>query len=330
MFINFYKNLFSSMLFSQVDDGGGGGDGGNTTSWTENIEDEGLKESLSQFENQEALFKSIGYEPPKAEEPGDWRADIPEELKKTADKFSSADEAIRAIENFRKRESQIRVPGKDASEEDVAKYRKATGIPDKAEDYEFPEVEEVTDELKASRTEWGKRFHDMGITKDQAKLLSQLVNDDGEKIMAAQVEADKAFAKTQEETLRDEWKGDDYEKNKTFANRAFSEIANRAGLSLEDLTKIETKDGRFLMDRAEMLKLFSVIGREMSEGTLGPAISESERDTVEEEIAGIRKQIAEAQSEGNSKLSNRRYQTEQKLLERMGNQPVVGAQGRQV
>lgn len=262
----------------------------------------------------------------------DWRADLPDELKKTAERFASKADAVRAIENFRKRESQVRIPGKDATDEEKAAYRKAVGIPDKAELYEFPELpkgQELTDEIKTSRQVWGQRFHEMGIPKETAKKLASLVNEDSQKYLESQIVADKAFAKAQEDVLQSEWK-DDFDKNKTLANRAFAQIATRAGLNLEDLAKIETKDGRFLMDRAEMLRVFAVIGREMAEGSLGPAMSDDERDTVQDEIKGIRKQISEAQEAGDSKRADQLYQKEQKLLSKMGNKPVVGAAGRMI
>ena len=262
----------------------------------------------------------------------DWRSDLPEDLRKTAERFASVADTVRAIENFRKRESQVRVPGKNATEEEISAYRKAVGIPEKPDDYEFSDLseEELTDEIKTSRQEWSKRFHQLGIPKESAKALSKMVNDDQQKYMSAQVEADKAFSKSQEDALRAEWKGD-FDKNKTLANRAFKDIAERAGIKLNDLTKIETKDGRFLMDRAEIVKLFSIIGREMAEGSLGPALTESERETVEEEIRGVRNEIDEAQSQGDSKLANRLYQKEQKLIARQrGNKPIVGSAGRVV
>jgi transcriptional regulator with XRE-family HTH domain len=267
----------------------------------------------------------------KQETPADWRSDLPDDLKKTAERFTSKADAVRAIESFRKRESQVRVPGKDATEDEIKAYRKAVGIPEKPDAYEFPDLpkdQEMTEELKASRETWGKRFHELGVSKATAKLLVQLVDEDGQKYLASQVAADKSFAKAQEDALRAEWKGDEYEKNKTQANRAFAEIANRSGISLEALTKIETKDGRFLMDRAEIVKMFAVIGKEMAEGTLGPAISESERETVDDQIREVRKEIQEAQNEGDSKRANRLYQSEQKLLAKMGNKPIVGSAGR--
>lgn len=263
----------------------------------------------------------------------DWRSDLPEDLRKTADRFASKADAVRAIESFRKRESQVRVPGKDATDEEKAAYRKATGIPEKAELYEFPELPKdqgLTDEIKTSRQIWGQRFHALGLPNETAKSLMKLVNEDSQKYISMQVEADKVFAKSQEETLKSEWK-DDFDKNKTLANRAFSQIATRAGLNLEDLAKIETKDGRFLMDRAEILRIFSVIGREMSEGTLGPALTEDERDTVADEIRDTRKQIAEAQSAGDSKRADKLYQKELALVtKKSGSKPVVGSHGRAV
>lgn len=263
----------------------------------------------------------------------DWRSDLPEDLRKTAERFNSKADAVRAIESFRKRESQVRVPGKNATEEEIAAYRKAVGIPEKPEGYEFGDLQDgkdLTDDIKASRKEWGKRFHDLGIPKDAAKALSKMVSDDQQKYLAAQVEADKEFSKAQEDALRGEWKGD-FDKNKTLANRAFKEVAERAGLSLDDLRKIETKDGRFLMDRAEVVKLFSIIGREMAEGSLGPSLTDGERENLEDQIRDTRKQISEAQGEGDSKRANRLYQKEQALIAKTkGNRPVVGSAGRMV
>lgn len=261
----------------------------------------------------------------------DWRADLPDDLKKTAERFASTADAVRAIESFRKRESQVRVPGKDASDEEKAAYRKAVGVPDKPDAYEFhnPEDLEITDDIKASRQAWSARFHELGVPKETAKALSRFVLEDEQNHLKAQLDQDKAFAKQQEDALRSEWKGDEYDKNKTLANRAFKEVAERAGINIEHLTKIETKDGRFLMDRAEIVKLFSVIGREMSEGTLGPTLSESERETVDDQIRDVRKQISEAQNEGDSKRANRLYEKEQSLIAKTrGNKAIVGSHGR--
>ena len=264
----------------------------------------------------------------------DWTADLPDDLKETGKRFTSKADAVRAIIDFRKRESQVRVPGKNASPEEIATYHKAIGIPEKPEDYEFPDLPEgleLTEEVKASRAEWGKRFQALGITKEAAKELSRLANEEALRELKAVKEADEAFVKQQEAELRNEWKGEEYERNKTLANRAFTELANRTGLKLDELTRIETKDGRFLMDRAEIVKMFAAIGREMSEGSIGSTLTDSEKDTVEEQIRTVRAQVAEAQSVGDSKRANKLYQQEQALIaKRDGSKAVVGARGRMV
>lgn len=293
-----------------------------TEHWSSSVKDESLKGTLSKFESPEKLLDTIGYKP-------DWRKSLPDDLKKTAERFTSVDDAIRSVQDLRKRESLVRVPGKNATEEEVSAYRKAVGIPFKPEEYTFPDLPEgveMTDDIKVSRETWGKRFHELGMSKDAATKLMTLVNEDVSASMQAEIKADEAFAKSQEDALRSEWKGEDYDKNKQFANRAFAEISNRAGISTDELSKIQTKNGRFLMDDSRMLKLFSVIGREMSEGVLGSTMTESEMDTAEDQISDIRKQIAEAQSAGDSKKANRLFQKEQALIAKIkGNKPIVGA-----
>jgi DNA repair exonuclease SbcCD nuclease subunit len=264
----------------------------------------------------------------------DWTADLPDDLKETGKRFTSKADAVRAINDFRKRESQVRVPGKNASPEEIAAYHKAIGIPEKPEEYEFPDMPEgleLSEQVKESRAEWGKRFQKLGIPKEAAKELSKLANEDALQELVAQKKADEDFVASQEAALRSEWKGEEYDRNKTLANRAFTELANRTGLKLEDLTQIETKDGRFLMDRAEIVRMFAAIGREMSEGSVGPSLTDSEKDTVDDQIRGVRQQVAEAQSVGDSKRANKLYQQEQALIaKREGSKAIVGARGRMV
>ncbi len=310
--------------------GGNGNPPPTVPEWAQSIEDEGLKTAVAGFESQDKLFEAIGYEPSKAPEPKDWRDGLPDELKETAERFASAEDAIRSIQTLRKRDSQIRVPGKDATDEERAAYLKAVGVPEKPDGYEFPPLskDQLTDEAKASRQEWSQLFHKLQVPKDMARALFDAVAADAEKQQQALIEADKAFAKEQEDKLRAEWKTD-FDKNHTLANRAFDEVASRAGLNLEDLKRIETKDGRFLMDDSNMLRLFAVIGREMAEGTLGPTLTEGEIETIDEQLRDLRKQIVEAQSEGDNKRANQLYQREQRLIaKKEGSKPVVGAAGR--
>ena len=290
--------------------------------WVANVKDDGLKETLSKYETQDKFLETIGYQPP------DWRQAIQDEDgKKFAADSTDINHLVRRAVDLRKQVSNAIIrPGKDAKPEQIAAYHKALGIPEKPEDYEFPELskEDLTEEVQQSRKVWSSRFHELGVSKTAAKKLSGLLNEDLTKAMQAQQKADKDYAEAQETQLREEWKGD-YDKNKTIANRAFNEIANRSGIKIDDLTKIEMKNGRFLMDQAEIVKLFATLGREMSEGTLGPVLTDADREGAEEQLATVRKQISEAQSEGNSKRANSLYQKEQALLGRIHGDKSIAA-----
>lgn len=284
--------------------------------WVANIEDDGLKQALSSYESPDQLLEKIGYKPTEK----DWREMIEdEEGKKFAKDSSDINHFVKRAVDLRKQVSNAIIkPGKDATPEQVKAYHKALGIPESPDEYEFPELPEdqLTDEVKSARKTWAENFHKMGAPKEVAKGMVNMLAEDMRTSQEAQIKADKEFAKKQEEHLKDIWK-DDYDQNKTLANRAFKEIADRAGVKLDELKNIETKDGRFLMDNASLLRVFAAIGREMSEGTLGPVLSESEKDTIEEEITSLRKQIAEAQSSGESKKANKLYQKEQALIAKM-------------
>jgi len=303
-----------------------------TPEWAVNIEDTDLKGAVSKFESQQSLLDAVGFKAPDPEKV-DWRESIKDDdAKKFAESSTDINHMVKRAMDLRKQvSSAIIKPGKDASDDQVVAYQKAMGIPGKPEEYEFPampEGEELTDDIKISREAWAARFHALEVPTATATALIAAVNEDSVKLVAAAVEADKAFAKSQEDALHAEWKGEDYDKNKTLANRAFSDLANRTGLKLEDLTRIETKDGRFLMDRVEMVKMFATIGREMQEGALGPVLTDSERETVDDQVREIRSQIEEAQGKGDNKRANQLYQKEQKLIAKTGNAPIVGAAGR--
>jgi len=272
----------------------------NEASWTESFSDEN-KEAFKGFESQDKLFEAINYKAPEAK---DWRDGMSDDLKKTADRFTSAEDAVRSIADFRKRESQVRVPSKDATNEEKTAYYKAIGVPETSEGYEFKlsEGEESTPEIEATNKQWSKRLHGLAIPTETANQLVQFLQEDFAAAEEEQVKADAAYVKESEASLKAEWKGDEYEKNKTFANKAFAEVANRAGINMEELSTIETKSGRFLMDDPRMLKLFSIVGREMAEGTLGSTLTEGERDTMTDQLSEIRGKI---EATSNSKEKNR-------------------------
>ena len=172
-------------------------------------------------------------------------------------------------------------------------------------------------------------FHENNLSTAQAEALLTAFGTEHKTLLEQTKKADAEFVKQSETQLRTEWKGDAYERNVTLADRALTELSNRAGVPVSELRSIETKEGRFLLDDPRIVRLIAVVGREMAEGTLGGVVSTDERDTIEEQIADLRKKVDEAKDQGNSKVANQLYQQQLALRSKLtNNQPVVGTQGR--
>jgi len=177
--------------------------------------------------------------------------------------------------------------------------------------------------MEASNKEWGERLHSLKVPTETVNQLLGFMQEDATAFQALEVKADAEFVAQSEAELKAEWKGAEYEKNKDVANRAFKEIANRAGVNLEELTTMETSNGRFLMDTPAMLRIFAAFGREMAEGSLGPTLTDGERGTMQDQLTELRGKIEAANAKGNSKEANRFYQDEQALIAKMdGNKPI--------
>jgi len=269
---------------------------------------------------------------PEVTETADWRESITDgDAKKFAESSTDINHLVKRAMDMRKTLSNAIVkPGKDATPEETANYHKALGIPESADAYEFPTEEgvEIPAEVQQARANWAAKFHELKVPVDTARALIETVNEVSAKAALDTIEADKRYAAEQDAALREEWQGEDYETNKTLANRAFANAAEQAGLNLEELTSMQSKDGRLLFDDARFTKMWAVIGRATSEGTLGPVMSGDQLDSLQDSVREIRGKIQEAQDAGDSKLANKLFQQEQGLLERAGNSSIVGAQGR--
>ena len=227
--------------------------------------------------------------------------------------------------------SAIKPLGKDPTDEQVATYRKAIGVPETAEGYEFavPEGYEQTEFDKVFQTSAAKVFHDFNLSADQAKGLNEWYN---EMTAAAQqdvVAADKKYADESEKALKAEWPGNEFEINKAFADRAAAQLF---GDDLDEVRNIETKDGRFVLDHPAFVKVFAGVGREMGEGRLGGVtLNEGDRDNVQGQIDELQKKIEAASATNDHETANKLYLTQQELYRNLyGSGTVVGSEGRTV
>ena len=262
-------------------------------------------------------------------EAADWRAPITDaDARKLAESSTDLNHfAKRTLEMRQKLSVAIIPPGKDAKPEDVAEYRKKTGVPDSPDAYVFEDPKDYvpTEIDKALRGVMAKAFHDNNVPGETAKLLSNAYRD----MVRGQVEAlkaaDEKFASDSDAALKREW-GPDYPANKEHARRAAVDIL---GADYKAASEIEDKTGRFVLDNPVFMKMLAKIGRESGEGGLSGVVTEGERTTLQGQIDDVRKEIAEYQAKGDNKRANDLYVREQSLIARLnGAKPVVGSQGR--
>jgi len=262
--------------------------------------------------------------------PSDWRAALKSpDAKKFAESSPDVDHLVaRALQLQKQVSTAIVPPGKDAKPEEISAYRKRIGVPDAPEGYKFamPEGVEATEADKAFQATMAKTFHAANVSAEQAKVLNEAFNEVTKAAQEAQVQADKQFAEQAEAELRKAWPGAEYDKNRTFAERAATWMF---GDQMEELRHLETKDGRFILDHPMFLRAFAAAGREMAEGQLIPPMAADDRGRAEEQVKDIRARIEAAQGRGDSKEANRLFQEEQRLLSQIqGSRPIVGAAGR--
>lgn len=146
-------------------------------------------------------------------------------------KYKDLPGLIKVAEDSRRQLSQrmdgyVKLPGEDASDEEIAAYREKVGIPEAADGYEFtlpehvqiPQGIEVTAERQDAFAEFA---HEAGLTKQQAeRAFSFLVESELRDYDALQRENETA-AEADRKELHDVW-GADYESRLHDAKRVAS------------------------------------------------------------------------------------------------------------
>jgi hypothetical protein len=255
-----------------------------------------------------------------------WRSGIADpELKKVADRFTDPTAVVKAVRDLQKQQgNSIRIPGKNATPEEVAAYHKQIGVPEDGAGYEFPTPEGMTlnDAQKAEREQWGKDFKDAGLTKAQGDALIAKYYENEVAKAQAEIDADEDFVEETMAELRKQWPGEEFEINKTYAQRAIDhmfEDPDEAGF-------LELKNGRYLLDHPVMLRAFAEVGRQMEDRNLGGVMGEGARRTVQDQISEARTKAREASERGDRAEANRQSEIERTLLARLhGDAPVAGA-----
>jgi len=170
-----------------------------------------------------------------------WRDGLPEELKN-----DGSLQAIKTLPNLVKSYIHAQhkiggdktfVPGKDATEEEIAAYRKAIGVPDAADGYGLAAPAELPNGVSFDEglaKDFSAKALELGLSKDQAQaIMGFQVAYESRRYEAAE-QAARAQCEQTEQKLRHEWgsKFDDKIQQITAACQMFCPELDVNGLGL--------------------------------------------------------------------------------------------------
>lgn len=163
----------------------------------------------------------------------DWRkklaGDDEAKLKRAgryADPAAIADSLFQLQDKIAKGELRSNLP-KDATPEQITKWRAENGIPEAPEKYDLGDLK-IADEDKAVISEFLKTGHAANMTPTQAKATIDWYYKEVERQTEARTEADKAAVRASEDALREDWGTNNYRSNMAAVNNLLSTIPEAA------------------------------------------------------------------------------------------------------
>lgn len=233
-----------------------------------------------------------------ADWPEDWRQKLAGDDEKALKRFERYKSPQALAQAFRSLEAKMSsgdikatLPA-DATEEQVAEYRKANGIPDKAEGYldNLPNGLVIGDEDKELALSYLERVHGKNASPEIAHEALNWYYEVQEQQIAERAEQDKAYRTEAEDELRAEW-GSEYRAN-INSIKAFLDSAPE-GLS-DLLSGARLSDGTPLAVNPQAMRwLLGMASEANPAGFVAPSNGASQIDSVNSEIANIEKMMRE-------------------------------------
>jgi hypothetical protein len=207
--------------------------------------------------------------------PEDWRDKLAggdEKLKNLLNRYTAPDAFAKAFKELRAAHDS-RKPAKedagdlpeDATDEQKAAWRKAKGVPEKPEDYEFevPEGKELADGEYEILMDFAKTMHEKNMPASVVKEISSWFLQYEETV--AQRNADNAYKARMEteEKLRAEW-GPDYKANVNLMSNVLQE---HLGSKAADFLAQPLMDGTRIGDSEVFIRLMADVSRKIGGST---------------------------------------------------------------
>ncbi len=292
---------------------------------------------------------AAGIEPPPAADkpywPENWREKIAEQAAagdkrayekelnrlKKLDSPDSMYGSYRSMENTWASKNFIKLPGKDATPEEMAEYHKAIGVPEKPEDY-FKAVKlengaVIGDADKPLVESFAQYAHKNGLPSTSVNAAMNWYFAQQEQQAAALDEADDKFKTDAQRTLKDEWGG--AFKRKTNAVGTLFDIAP-GGTDIKNPQSLyarllggRTADGRIIGDDPDIVRWLAAIAHERNPAATVVEDSDMSGKSIENEIGEIEKLMRE-----NRPAYNKDTNKQARYLELLGARDKIRAKAR--
>lgn len=202
-----------------------------------------------------------------------WLASMPDDLKadKTLAQFPSIGDAGKELVRLKGFEGKaIAIPDEKATDQERAAFYTKLGRPETADKYTITKPENLPESVTYSpEAEAAVRqvFHKANLTDSQAKVLHGWFYETvaaGEKANAdkAQKALDAAV-----NTLKDEWKGDEFKVNTEIAHRGWMKFAGDNAEMKAFITNTKV-GGLSLGDHPMFLRIFAAIGKATADDSM--------------------------------------------------------------
>lgn len=244
-------------------------------------------------------------------------------VKKFAERFTSPFELAKTGLEFRQKLSNaITKPGKDASDEDVAAYYKALGVPESTDGYEFQlddkakEVfgEDGLENLNAVVDTMKKQLLEAKAPPEVASAILKFNIQSMVDAEAAEQKRTQDDFKKAEHALREKWGADEYDRNMEYAKRGYKQFGNDDFLNMIGEAKYQ---GVELQNHPVFAEVFANVGRKMGEGGLSTVISSDELGSMNDKMDELTTQAHAALDSGDQSKADRLFKERDKLSQQL-------------
>lgn len=246
----------------------------------------------------------------------DWRKQVAgddEKRMKALERYpdlASYDKAFRDTQTALRDSGRVKVPGKDATPEEIAEFGKTLGVPDSPDKYEItvqpPEGLEVGEADQAVLKGAIAKLHAKGgfsATPEVANLAHEVYYEMMEEQASQMAAAAELKKQATQKNLKTDW-GSEFKINMAYASNAITSYFNAD--SAEDVLQIPLADGSRLGDNEQFVRAMANAGRATSED---PAFLQTltggdmSGDALDAEIAKVK-----AWRTSGDKADQKRYQ----------------------